>query len=86
MNMLDDGHEDLFGGVWPFIKRALFLFLPIWVGLIVWTGGQDYIDKTLLLFMSTIAAGLSLPLIQLFEKFNIYRNTKSEPDSDNVIK
>ena len=84
--MLDDGHEDLFGGVWPFIKRALFLFLPIWVGLIVWTGGQDYIDKTLLLFMSTIAAGLSLPLIQLFEKFNISRNTKSEPDSDNVIK
>ena len=84
--MLDDGHEDLFEGFWPFIKRALFLFLPIWVGLIIWTGGQDYIDKTPLLFMSTIAAGLSLPLIQLFEKFNIYRNTKSEFDSDNLIK
>tara|TARA_B100000749_G_C18369275_1_gene441013 strand:+ start:351 stop:611 length:261 start_codon:yes stop_codon:yes gene_type:complete len=86
MKMLDDGHEDLFGGVWPFIKRALFLFLPVWVGLIVWTGGHGYIDNTPLLFMSTIAAGLSLPLIQLFEKFNIYRNTKSESDSDNVIK
>ena len=84
--MLDDGHEDLFGGVWPFIKRALYLFLPIWVGLVVWTGGQDYIDNTPLLFMSTIAAGLSLPLIQLFEKFNIYRNTISEYDSDNLIK
>ena len=84
--MLDDGHEDLFGGVWPFIKRALFLFLPIWVGLIVWTGGQGYIDNTPLLFMSTIAAGLSLPLIQLIDKFSMYRNTKSESDSDNVIK
>ena len=84
--MLDDGHEDLFGGIWPFIKRALLVLLPIWVGLIVWTGGYDYIDKTPLMFMSTIAAGLSLPLIQLFEKYNIYRKGKSEPDSDNVIK
>ena len=84
--MLDDGHEDLFGGIWPFIKRALLVLLPIWVGLIVWTGGYDYIDKTPLMFMSTIAAGLSLPLIQLFEKYNIYRKTKSELDSDNVIK
>ena len=86
MKMLDDGHEDLFGGIWPFIKRALLVFLPIWVGLIVWTGGHGYIDNTPLMFMSTIAAGLSLPLIQLFEKYNLHRNTKSEPDSDNVIK
>ena len=84
--MLDDGHEDLFGGGWPFIKRALFLFLPIWVGLIVWTGGHGYVGNTTLLFMSTISAGLSLPLIQLFEKYSIYRNTKSDSDSDNVIK
>ena len=84
--MLDDGHEDLFEGVWPFIKRALYVFLPVWVGLIVWTGGQDYIDNTPLLFMSTISAGLSLPLIQLFEKYKMYRNTLSESDSDNVIK
>ena len=37
--MIDDGHEDLFGGVWPFVKRALFLFLPFWVCLIVWYAG-----------------------------------------------
>ena len=86
MKMLDDGHEHLFGGVWPFIKRALFLFLPIWVGLIVWTGGRGHIDNTPLLFISTISAGLSLPLIQLFEKYTIYRNSKSESDLDNVIK
>lgn len=84
--MLDDGHEDLFEGVWPFIKRTLYVFLPVWVGLIVWTGGHGYIDNTPLLFMSTISAGLSLPLIQLFEKYSIYRNTISESDSDNVIK
>ena len=84
--MLDDGHEDLFEGVWPFIKRALLVFLPIWVGLIVWTGGRGYIDDTALLFLSTISAGLSLPLIQIFEKYSIYRNTKTESESDNVIK
>ena len=40
--LLDDGHEDLFGGVWPFIKRVLFVFLPIWVAMIVWYAGVDY--------------------------------------------
>jgi len=77
--MLDDGHEDLFGGVWPFVKRALFLFVPFWVGLIVWYAGVDYVDRNILLFITTISAGLTFPAIQLFEKMNLKR--KSESDS-----
>tara|TARA_Y100001960_G_scaffold293170_1_gene335938 strand:+ start:237 stop:491 length:255 start_codon:yes stop_codon:yes gene_type:complete len=84
--MLDDGHEDLFGGVWPFMKRALFLFLPFWVGLIVWYAGVGHIDTNILLFITTISAGLSLPLIQVFEKMNLKRISESESDEDNVIK
>ena len=76
--MLDDGHEDLFGGVWPFVKRALFLFLPFWVALIVWYAGVDYIDRTTLLFLTAISAGLTLPAIQLFEKLKLMRNSESE--------
>ena len=76
--MLDDGHEDLFGGVWPFVKRALFLFLPFWVALIVWYAGVDYIDRSVLLFLTAISAGLTLPAIQLFEKLKLMRNSESE--------
>ena len=78
--MLDDGHEDLFGGIWPFMKRALFVFLPLWIAMIVWYGGVDYIDRTILLFMTTISAGLTFPVIQLFEKLNIKRKIKSKSD------
>ena len=76
--MLDDGHEDLFGGVWPFIKRVLFVFLPIWVAMIVWYGGVDYINQDFLLFLAAIAAGLTFPLVQLFEKLKLKRKSKSE--------
>ena len=76
--MIDDGHEDLFGGVWPFVKRALFLFVPFWVGLIVWYAGVDYIDKNILLFITTISAGLTFPAIQVFEKLKLKRKSESE--------
>ncbi len=77
--LLDDGHEDLFGGIWPFMKRVLFVFLPIWVGMIVWYAGVDYIDPDFLLFLAAIAAGLTFPLVQLFEKMKLKH--KSESDS-----
>lgn len=77
--MLDDGHEDLFGGIWPFMKRVLFVFLPIWVGMIVWYAGVDYIDPDFLLFLAAISAGLTFPLVQLFEKMKLKH--KSESDS-----
>ena len=77
--MFDDGSEDLFGGIWPFMKRALFLFLPIWVFLICWSADLN-------IFIAAIAAGLSLPLIQIFEKMKLKHQAGSESDSDNVIK
>ena len=77
--MFDDGSEDLFGGIWPFMKRALFLFLPIWVFLICWSADLN-------IFISAIASGLSLPLIQIFEKMKLKYQVGSESDSDNVIK
>ena len=77
--LLDDGHEDLFGGVWPFIKRVLFVFLPIWVAMIVWYAGVDYIDQNFLLFFTAISAGLTFTMVQLFEKLKLKR--KSESDS-----
>ena len=77
--MFDDGSEELFGGIWPFMKRALVLFLPLWVFLICWR-------LTLFIFISAIAAGLSVSLIQIFEKMKLKHHIESESDSDNVIK
>ena len=77
--LLDDGHEDLFGGVWTFIKRVLFVFLPLWVAMIVWYAGVDYIDQNFLCFFTAISAGLTFPMVQLFEKLKLKR--KSESDS-----
>ncbi|MBN17443.1 MAG: hypothetical protein CMB37_04720 [Euryarchaeota archaeon] len=78
--MLDDGHEDLFGGVWPFIKRVLFVFLPLWVAMIIWYGGRDYINHNVLLFLSAICAGLTFPAVQLFEKLNLLHLSRSKSD------
>ena len=77
--MFDDGSEELFGGIWPFMKRALVLFLPLCVFLICWT-------LNLHIFISAIAAGLSVSLIQIFEKMKLKHHIESESDSDNVIK
>ena len=77
--MFDDGSEDLFGGVWPFMKRALLLLLPLWVYLICWSAGFN-------LFISAIAAGLSIPLIQVYEKLKLRRYLKSNSARENLIK
>tara|TARA_B100002051_G_C16311112_1_gene427575 strand:- start:42 stop:275 length:234 start_codon:yes stop_codon:yes gene_type:complete len=77
--MFDDGTEELFGGFWPFIKRALLLFLPVWTFLIFWS-----LDINIII--SAIVAGLSLPLIQIFEKMKLKKEIESENHLDNVIK
>ncbi len=77
--MFDDGSEELFGGIWPFLKRALLLLLPLWIYLICWSAGLN-------LFISAISAGLSIPLIQVFEKFKLKRQIESQSDSGNLIK
>ena len=77
--MFDNDSDQLMGGVWPFLKRVLILFLPIWVYLICWSANMN-------IFLSAILAGLSIPLIQIFEKFSLRRMYQSESSEDNVIK
>ena len=77
--MFDDGSDELVGGVWPFLKRALVILLPIWIYLLVWTTTHN-------LFISAIGAGLSIPFIQLFEKIKLKHKLQPESDEDNVIK
>ena len=57
----DDGTADLYGGFWPFIKRFLLLFLPLWVLLIALSAGVHVI-------ISAILSGLSVSLVAVFEK------------------
>lgn len=77
--MFDDGSDELLGGLWPFMKRALLLLLPLWVYLICWSAGFN-------LFISAITAGLSIPLIQIFEKLKLRRQFESNSAGENVIK
>jgi hypothetical protein len=77
--MFDDGSDELFEGIWPFMKRALLLLLPLWVYLICWSAGLN-------LFISAISAGLSIPLIQVYEKLKLKRHLESNSAGDNVIK
>ena len=50
---MDNGSAELFGGFWPFMKKILLLFLPIWIFLIGWAAGLNNI-------VSAILAGLSI--------------------------
>ena len=68
---IDDGSEDLFGGFWPFVKRALLLFLPIWTWLLCWSAGFNNI------FSATIA-GLSLSVIVGIERYKLNRNSRKD--------
>ena len=59
---LDEGSEDLFGGFWPFIRRTLMLFLPLWVWLLMWAADMPSI-------LSALVAGLSLSIIVAIERY-----------------
>ncbi|MDP6378199.1 MAG: hypothetical protein QF885_00940 [Candidatus Thalassarchaeaceae archaeon] len=72
--MLDDGSDELINGLWPFMKRALLLFLPFWVYLFCWTAGIP-------LLISAILSGISLSGIIYFEKIKLKQKNK-----DNVNK
>ena len=58
--MIDDISDELLGGFWPFLKRVLILFMPIWVYFLGVTAGLP-------LILSSILAGSSLALIIVFE-------------------
>ena len=61
---LDEGSEELFGGFWPFIRRTLMLFLPLWVWLLMWAAGMPNI-------VSALFSGLSLSIIVAIERYNL---------------
>ena len=62
--MLDDGSVDLFGGIWPFIRRFIIVFLPLWLFLILYTLGVNVI-------IASIIAGGSASTVVFFEKFKL---------------
>ncbi|MEC7113200.1 MAG: hypothetical protein VXW72_06640 [Candidatus Thermoplasmatota archaeon] len=61
---LDEGSEELFGGFWPFIRRTLMLFLPLWVWLLMWSAGMPNI-------VSALFSGLSLSIIVAIERYKL---------------
>ena len=61
---LDEGSEDRFGGFWPFIRRTLMLFLPLWVWLLMWAADMPSI-------LSALVAGLSLSIIVAIERYKL---------------
>ena len=62
--MLDDGSVDLFGGIRPFIRRFIVVFLPLWVFLIIYTLGVNVI-------IASIIAGASASTVVIVEKFKL---------------
>ena len=61
---IDEGSEELFGGFWPFIRRTLMLFLPLWVWLLMWAADMPSI-------LSALVAGLSLSIIVAIERYKL---------------
>lgn len=61
---LDEGSEELFGGFWPFIRRTLMLFLPLWVWLLMWAADMPNV-------LSALVAGLSLSIIVAIERYKL---------------
>lgn len=61
---IDEGSEELFGGLWPFIKRTMMLFLPLWVWLLLWATGLPNI-------ISALFSGLSLSIIVAIERYKL---------------
>ena len=67
-----DSHEadELYGGLWPFMKHLLMLFLPIWVFLLIWSAGMNTI-------FAGCAAGLSITGVIVFEKMKLKQDTNN---------
>ena len=61
---MENGSDELFNGFWPFMKRFLLLFLPLWVFLIGWSAGLNII-------ITAILAGSSVSIVAIYEKIKI---------------
>ena len=77
--MLDDGSAELFGGFWPFMKRFLLLFLPLWVFLITWAAGINII-------IASTLAGLSISIVPIYERHRLKQENQLSIEGNNLIK
>ena len=77
--MIDDGSENLFDGFWPFMKRFLIMFLPLWVFLIGYSAGLHII-------ISAVLAGLSVSTVAIFEKYQLKQKNDRTTAGNKVIK
>jgi hypothetical protein len=62
--MMDDPSDDLLGGFWPFIKRALMLLVPLWVFMLLWAAEVPTLAASIL-------AGSSIALVIVYEKYKL---------------
>ena len=76
---MEGGSEELFNGFWPFMKRFLLLFLPLWVFLIGYSAGLHII-------FAAILAGLSVSSVAIFENLKLRRENDFADDANNLIK
>lgn len=76
---MEGGSEELFNGFWPFMKRFLLLFLPLWVFLIGYSAGLHII-------IAAILAGLSVSSVAIFENLKLRRENDFADDANNLIK
>tara|TARA_B100001115_G_scaffold154059_1_gene124806 strand:- start:68 stop:304 length:237 start_codon:yes stop_codon:yes gene_type:complete len=77
--MLDDGSDELFAGFWPFMRRFLLAFLPVWVFLLGYAAGLN-------LIIAAIIAGMSVSSVAVFEKIKLKQRLEKQNDDNNVIK
>ena len=69
INVNSNDADELYGGLWPFMKHLLMLFLPIWVFLLLWSAGVNTI-------FAGIAAGFSITGVIFFEKIKLTQDKK----------
>ena len=75
----DDGSAEMLNGFWPFLKRGLFVFLPLWVFLICMSAGVHII-------ISAIIGGISVSFVSIFEKKRIIKENDMNVNNNSIIK
>jgi len=77
--MIEDGSEELFNGFWPFMRRFIIVFLPLWIFLIGYAAGMNII-------IAAILAGASVSIVAIFENYKLKQENEKKIDGNNVIK
>ena len=69
--MMEDPSDEMFGGLWPLLKRVIMLLLPIWVFLLFFAAKAP-------IWVSSIMAGLSLAPVIIYEKLALKKRFEDE--------